>query len=209
MSTDLVKHDFSKCIICQKIKTTQEKLVNPNNRTQKNVQSGYDVIESVLVNSKKEKLTPNLQVLAATVSLRTYLTENSAKYHKNCFSNLKKPTEEIASSSAPQANCEPQKKRQSSSQICCFLCEKPDEISNFRQVRNKNLNQNIEEAAKYLKRSDLLSKVSAGDLIAKDAIYHLRCLNKLYRDYDQKKKKMMTNQSTIRTRAIWFLPSYV
>lgn len=59
----------------------------------------------------------------------------------------------------------------------------------MHRVETKNLNRKVKEAGEYLKNSGLLSKVSTGDLIAKDTMYHLRCLNKLYKDYDQQKKE--------------------
>lgn len=120
MTTNLVKHDFSKCILCQKSRPTQDKLVNPNHRTQKSGRCGYDVIESTLLNNAKN-LPPNLNVLAATVSLRTYLAENSARYHKNCYNDLKKQQNETASISTAPANSskyQVPKTRESFSQIC-------------------------------------------------------------------------------------------
>lgn len=194
MTTNLVKHDFSKCVLCQTVIPSEVKLVNPNKKTNKNVKCAYEVIESVVLNTNKENLTPNLKLLASTVSLRKYLIDNSALYHKNCYNNLKKEqsNNETATSStrAPtdSSKCQEPRKRQSSSQIRCFLCDRPDEIINLHQVLTKNVHQKVKEAAEYLKKSDLLSKLSAGDLIATDSMYHHFCLNKLYKDYDLKRR---------------------
>lgn len=132
---------------------------------------------------------------------------HSTTYHKYCYNDLKKIPQ-----TAPEPTTRPNSpkyqrlsKRQSSTQICCFLCDEPDDVANMHQVLTTNLNKKVKEAAEYLKKFELLSKVSTGDLIANEARYHLSCLNKLYKEHEQEKK---TQNLSKRKKMIQFSPSW-
>ena len=64
----------------------------------------------------------------------------------------------------------------------CFIC---NEIGEKRFGRHRaetlGITRKVYEAAKTLCDTESLAKLSAGDMIAIDAVYHLRCLNRLYK----------------------------
>ena len=64
----------------------------------------------------------------------------------------------------------------------CFFCDKPALDGKFltRKASTFGLDMNVWKAAMKLQDKSLLAKLSAGDLIALNALYHLNCLTSLY-----------------------------
>ena len=64
----------------------------------------------------------------------------------------------------------------------CFFCDKPAPDGEFltRKASTFGLDMNVRKVAMNFQGKSLLAKLSAGDLIAQDAQYHLNCLNSLY-----------------------------
>ena len=55
-----------------------------------------------------------------------------------------------------------------------------------------NLDHNVRESAHILNDTALLGKLSAGDMVALDAVYHTQCLSKLYKRAVKMKNQLST-----------------
>lgn len=63
----------------------------------------------------------------------------------------------------------------------CFFCEQTISCSkSSRRASTLGLDKNVREAAIATGDRKLLGKLSGGDMVARDAVYHLSCLNSLY-----------------------------
>lgn len=62
----------------------------------------------------------------------------------------------------------------------CLFCERYDEPINLHCAATLKVDKNVSDCAILLKDTKLLSKPSAGDLIAIEAKYLVNCLVKLY-----------------------------
>ena len=56
----------------------------------------------------------------------------------------------------------------------CFFCD--ETTGDFHKVETISLDTRIRNIAKELQDTKLLAKLSVGDMIAIDAVYHLKCL---------------------------------
>ena len=63
--------------------------------------------------------------------------------------------------------------------IICFFCEK-DVIGSDRNAMTKDLYERLNDCAEVLEDKKLIAKLSAGDLVAQEAKYHLNCLTTFY-----------------------------
>ena len=148
-------------------------------------------IDSLILS--KEKCTPDL-----------FLTMK-AKFHKLCrnkFSDMKsqrieqrintieiepqpedeqnvdcKITEEETISQATQSSTRPSASKDAveNDDLLCFFCGK-GKPQNLRRASTFKLDKKVRECAMTLQDFDLLAKLSEGDMIAQDAMYHPLCL---------------------------------
>ena len=75
-------------------------------------------------------------------------------------------------------------RRNSTETVCtmankCFFCD--ENSSDMRKASTFKLQENVQRCALVLQDSVLLAKLSAGDMMAQDAMYHPKCLVALYR----------------------------
>ena len=131
-------------------------------------------------------------------SLEQKLKENAAKWHKGCKDNFNKTKLQRAEKrkkrqddpstfdSANQDFYSPIKRRRTSllqDTNCtskCFFCE--DSSGKLHQVLSLKVHHRVEKCASILNDNQLTSKLSAGDLVAQDALYHSQCLSSLYKN---------------------------
>ena len=59
------------------------------------------------------------------------------------------------------------------------------EKGEMRKVSTFSLDQQVRKCAQILEDMLLLGKLSSGDMVAQDAIYHINCLSALYKKADQ------------------------
>ena len=72
-------------------------------------------------------------------------------------------------------------KKVSSSVETCFFCDKPESSGgSLCKVSTFGFDSKVRQCVLKLQDRQLLAKLSAGDLIAQDAQYHLQCLVALY-----------------------------
>ena len=63
----------------------------------------------------------------------------------------------------------------------CLFCEEPAEDGNrLRKCATLQMDSKVRKCAHILRDENLLRKISAGDLIAIDACYHINCLANMY-----------------------------
>ena len=67
---------------------------------------------------------------------------------------------------------------------------------NIRQAETFGLDSKVKHCAEVLGDRTLLGKLSAGDLIAIDFVYHVQCLVSLYRRAESVESKSRDNLST-------------
>ena len=68
--------------------------------------------------------------------------------------------------------------QKASPKYVCFLCGDDDTVDTLHEAATFVLNQKVKKCATYLQDQQFLA--SAGDLVAKDAKYHLGCFVSLY-----------------------------
>ena len=68
----------------------------------------------------------------------------------------------------------------------CLICNETGEIrwGGCHRAATLGIHEKVWAAAEILRDTELLAKLSAGDMVAIDAVYHLRCLNCLYKKAD-------------------------
>jgi hypothetical protein len=64
----------------------------------------------------------------------------------------------------------------------CFFCNQTAGKEELRKASTFDLDQRVRKAALKLNRSDLLTKLAAGDMVAIEAEYHVKCLVALYNE---------------------------
>ena len=68
--------------------------------------------------------------------------------------------------------------------LLCFFCGK-GKPQNLRRASTFKLNKKVRECAVTLQDFDLLAKLSEGDMIVQDAMYHPLCLLAIYKNQSQ------------------------
>ena len=116
--------------------------------------------------------------------------QNDAKWHKSCrlkFSQTilersHKGSFEYGNTNSPKkmftrsSECVNNHKGQ-----CVFFCdENASKAKPLHQVQTKEVDSKVRESATKLRNLPLNAKLSEGDMIARDAMYHNRCLASLY-----------------------------
>ncbi|KAG0715880.1 hypothetical protein GWK47_010917 [Chionoecetes opilio] len=195
-STQGLETDWSKCVLCQE--DTSEMLHCPAESTRATQGAGYKTIAELLVGFDRIGCLPtsiNLSRLDDGNGIEETLQRHKAKWHDSCrllynrtklqcTEKRKKPPEDAADDSADSSKKFTRKSagKKSASAETCFFCDKPapEGESLTRKASTFGLDINVRKAAMKLQDKSLLAKLSAGDLIAQEARYHLPCLLSLY-----------------------------
>ncbi len=61
-----------------------------------------------------------------------------------------------------------------------FFCDKEETKESLTQAQTLGLDKRVRDAATQLQDEKILAKLSAGDMIAVEAVYHKTCLAALY-----------------------------
>lgn len=160
--------------------------------------AGYKTLAELIVGFDKIGCLPtsiNISRLDHGDGIEETLQRHKAKWHDSCkllynrtklqrAEKRKKPPEDAADDSAdsPKRFTRKSAGEKSASVETCFFCDKPapDGESKTRKASIFGLDINVRKAAMKLQDKSLLAKLSAGDLIAQEARYHLPCLLSLY-----------------------------
>ena len=81
----------------------------------------------------------------------------------------------------------------------CFFCEKPGE--DLIEVQTANFEARVRSYATELNDSKLLAKLSTGDMVSNDAMYHLRCLTNLNNNARSNKRKIVRQKKQNKTNS--------
>ena len=139
-------------------------------------------------------------------SIEGSMKVRNAKYHESCrlqFNNTKLQTARKRSSSSAGMAAEeivsgkvPQRASKSGDKQECFLCESEIKGGYVREAMTMKLTQRLDEYAGILGDGKLLAKLSAGDAVAQDFIYHSQCLAKLYNRFLAHERSKLQEQKT-------------
>src|SRR6218665_1164611 len=190
---DRLKHaiDWSLCVICQKTSHKQA-LVCPVESKLRKTGDGYLTLESDLLGFESVNSLPstvNLNLLNDGSGIGNTLRENRGRWHRSCRDALnstklerarKRKLEEVIDAT-DNNTVEQSVEQQAVSRSCtrafslhsastldnkCFFCESCNNTEKLWQVRTFGVDSRVRECA-----SVLLSKLSEGDLIAREAKY--------------------------------------
>ena len=183
--------DFEYCLICQK--DSSEKLRCSANETfhRKDVGSGYATLISNFIEFKKLGKEVGLTKLLHLENLDQILLLNKGKWHKSCSLKYNKTKLTRLACSEDALKLEKRQiggvdsvnKRKSVrltsdtistfSKVCIF-CN--DDSKKLCQVSTFEVDYRIRKIATKISDTNLLSKLSEGDLIAREGWYHPTCL---------------------------------
>ena len=185
--TELVVLDWEKCVLCQR--NTSETLQCPAHSKRKDLGSGYESLGTNVKQFQQLGRLPFKTVLASldddARGLTQKMKDNNAKWHKSCkdqFSNLKlQRAEKRGTESADSHGTKKAARRSHSTKSTpqSFFCE--GSSGELHRASTFNLDANVRRCAFQLNDTLLLAKLSAGDMVAIDAMYHTKCLTSLYK----------------------------
>ena len=121
------------------------------------------------------------------------LNKHHASWHKSCHlkysnSKLKKAQKRKATNLDDSEERRPSK-RQALNIRHCMFCEKGMEEGDLHHVLTFDADKNIRDIVSDLQDNQLLAQIGSGDLIAKEAKYHLKCLTSLRNCYRSHQRK--------------------
>ena len=88
-------------------------------------------------------------------------------------------------------------KRQALNIRHCMFCEKGMEEGDLHHVLTFDADKNIRDIVSDLQDNQLLAQIGSGDLIAKEAKYHLKCLTSLRNRYRSHQRKFTQAREVI------------
>ena len=191
--------DWALCALCQQ--STSEPLRDPSKAKNKCQSRACETLADNLRSMDELDSLPlsiNISHLDDGTGIEATLTHHNAKWHKTCYVMCnktkvdrvrKKVTKEqtSATSSLPLKGrlrgAFPSTSHQGAEKIpVCFFCDAPVE-QDYHKAATKKLDTNVRKMATELKDTLLLAKLSSGDMIATDAVYHKHCLTGLFTRY--------------------------
>ena len=223
--------DFQRCFLCQSTNTND--LKDPKSARIKNREEhkpyktlAQNILE--LYNLDEFPFAINIEKLDSHEGgLEAVLTRNGALFHKLCRNRIdnqkverarKRKQVEHVSSPVKTRRCSILNSSSASldGDICdsqsaaekselCFLCDQPasNELKKLHKVATFGIDEKVRRCAMKLCDTELLRKISNGDMVAQDCFYHLACLAKLYRranidqpeDYENENTKILCSQA--------------
>ena len=194
--------DWTKYVLCQE--ESSEVLRCPAKTKCITKRSGYKTTTELLVGFERIGCLPssiNLSRLDDGSGIEETLKRYEAKWHDSCrllYNSTKLKRAEKRNKSQEEANHDDngslkksiRKNEKRASIETYFFCDKPAPDGEFltRKASTFGLDMNVRKAAMKLQDKSLLAKLSAGDLIAQDAQYHLNCLNSWYNRVREKNR---------------------
>ncbi len=200
--------DWNACFICQD--ETDEPLICPAQKSnQVDKLSGYrSIAEQLFKFAEIDELPKNVANRLSGLDcnqLFEKLVAKEGKYHKKCknrydnfhYQRVCKKRKTAADSQAVFPPPPSTRARYSAENFRpkCFFCEKEDSEDNLTQAQTLGLDQRVRNAAITLCDEALLARLSEGDMIAVEAVYHKRCLAGLYNRVRQLQKRSVDEES--------------
>ena len=124
--------------------------------------------------------------------VRSTLEKRKAKWHKSCrikFNTTKlrraekKDCSDLDEPTSNKFTRMSIKERKPENIDLCFFCDRPSSGSAgaLHKASTFRLHARVRTCALHLQDERLIAKLSAGDMVAQDAVYHSRCLAALYK----------------------------
>lgn len=213
------------CIICQI--NQEEKLICPaKNSDKKACGAGYrSLVEDLKDFAETDELPPCLQYLCDIDDFEKNLLQQSAVVHKSCRVMYNKTklqralkrkhleqhddsstdiSKRTRSSASTQQKCTPQN--------ICLFCDQSSSRETLQEACTFGLDAHVRSIALQLQDTELLSKLSGGDMGATEAKYHRKCLVALYnrvRQTESKKSPHGMSETMIDCIALAELVSFI
>ena len=184
--------DWNKCVLCQK--DTTESLSCPADSTRSTKGTGYKTTAENLLAFDKLGCLPrsiNLSRLDEGEGVEASFQHHKAKWHDMCrlkFNKTKLQRAEKRKMPPEDSLTDVRKKftRRSREEVPrsvhrCFFCDSDAEAGeSLHRASTLELDNRVRHCALHLQDKPLLAKLSAGDMVAQDAEYHVKCLVALY-----------------------------
>ena len=207
--------NWNLCIICQA--ETSENLNCPALSNRKDVGSRYKSIAAHLRRFGELGLLPRtlqLDRLDDGDGIEETLTKHKASWHPSCrarynTTKLKRAEKRPIESDISKHDSSSEKRTRAQTDISdfhrqetCFFCGKgSDDSKKLHKAATFQVDQQVRRAAAVVKDTELLAKLSAGDMVALDAVYHSQCLVTLYNRARKESQVMNSENSSERAVA--------
>ena len=194
--------DWEVCVLCQE--NSHDVIVDPSNARNVSQPKGYTTLAENLQSLHDLDALPlciNISRLGDGHGIAETLCRHKAKWHKTCYvmcnqTKVERAKKRKAKSQMLELPNTPIKSKLRASfttstmtgetdrtqSSTCFFCDQTVD-RDAHTAATANLDENVRKIATELRDSTLLAKLSSGDMTALDAIYHKRCLTKLYTRY--------------------------
>ncbi|CAG2195184.1 unnamed protein product [Mytilus edulis] len=190
--------DWFKCIFCQT--DSLDTLQCPASARQNDTSAGYKTLSENLEQFNEINSLPSwldLNKLNDGSGIQNTLIKSNAKWHKKCrlkfntteLKRAQKRQHRYISDDGQASLLQEARKSTRLSLPCkiglkdyvCFFCDSIEEDEMLREAATYGIDNRVRECAQKLQDTALLAKLSAGDLVAQEAKYHVKCLIYLYR----------------------------
>ncbi|KAG7162446.1 hypothetical protein Hamer_G007990 [Homarus americanus] len=214
------------CVICQDKKA--ERLRYPAASKRHDGGAGYKLLADNLLafNELGEVVGVYIEGHDEGEGIERTLTTRQAKWHKSCrvrYDNLKlqraQKRKESSGQEAGSGTSASSTKRTRSNTTCvdsmknalCFFFHQ-DLGQQYHQVQTLGVDKHVRQAAELLEDTALLAQLSEGDMVAREAKYHKRCLTFLYnkaRAVSETEKWETTYETVVSSVVLAELVSYI
>ena len=207
--------DWKKCIVCQEEKS--ETVRCPKNRANSNPLAIYDTFLTNVSEFRNLDALPIDLVLPQDVT-KEELLSNDASWHHSChqkftFSRLERVKDRKQKEVDSSGSVRRSKRRsiETSKNFCLFCGISTSE--KLTEYSTNNAEANLRRMATDLDDTDILTKISGGDLVAIEAKYPFTCLSTYrnrYRAFARAQEKNLSSDlQRAKARAMVELLSYV
>ena len=183
--------DWNKCILCQT--DTSEILSCPADSKLITKGAGYKTVaENLQAFEKIGCLPKTINLLNEGEGTEASFQQHKAKWHDSCrlkfnktklqrAEKRKEAPDDSSSSKSPRKYARRSLEKLPNPIDQCFFCGKRAEgEESLHRASTLELDARVRHCALQLQDKPLLAKLSAGDMVAQDAEYHVKCLVSLY-----------------------------
>ena len=192
-STQGLTTDWNKCALCQEDSTEVLQCLAESRRDTQGV--GYSTVADLLQSFGIIGCLPNTMNLSRLddgEGIEATLKQHKARWHDSCrlrynktqlrrAEKRKRPVHDAGDEEACMRFTRQCLEGTSTTIETCFFCGKPASAGrSLSKASTFGVDIKVRQCAIKLQDKRLLAKLSAGDLIAQDAQYHVQCLVSLY-----------------------------
>ena len=212
-SQNKIETNWDLCVICQE--DIAEELTCPLQSKRTDVGSGYTSLSQNLLKFGELGQLPRtlqLQRIDEGCGIESTMVARNAQYHQSCrlkYNNtmLKRAEKRKEQTGSESENTEHStvhfRSRSSITENInhlCFFCRQIAGPEGLRQASTFKLDRRLRACALLLEDTDMLAKLSSGDVVALEVKYHAKCLTSYYNR--ARKVKAAESKDEERTRRI-------